>query len=163
MSRTKGKAPRPRHGTRSGTETLPLIPPAPARPVTDGGEADPVFVDSSGRRARRIRRVGYTAAGLCAAYTAVLALSLLNARAVTVYLWHEVALVLAVLLVDRMWQVPALENSLPLGATWLLYLVAWPLIAVAVLLVGWAEDRAARRPPRLWPWPAPKQPSSAPA
>ncbi|WP_334314270.1 glycosyltransferase [Streptomyces gilvifuscus] len=91
------------------------------------------------------------------------AVVLLNARAVTVYLWHEVALVLAVLLVDRMWQVPALENSLPLGATWLLYLVAWPLIAVAVLLVGWAEDRAARRPPRLWPWPAPKQPSSAPA
>ena len=33
---------------------------------------------------------------------------------------------------------------------------------VTVLLVGWAEDRAARRPPRLWPWPAPK-PSSAPA
>ncbi|MFF4908129.1 hypothetical protein ACFY2T_25070 [Streptomyces sp. NPDC001260] len=79
MSRTKGKAPRPRHGTRSGTETLPLIPPAPARPITDGGEADPVFVDSSGRRARRIRRVGYTAAGLCAAYTAVLALSFMGA------------------------------------------------------------------------------------
>ncbi|MGW2829569.1 acyltransferase family protein [Streptomyces sp. NPDC001286] len=88
------------------------------------------------------------------------AVVLLNARAVTVYLWHEVALVLAVLLVDRMWQVPALENSLPLGATWLLYLVAWPLIAVAVLLVGWVEDRAARRPARLWPWPAPKSPSA---
>jgi len=78
---------------------------------------------------------------------------LLNARAVTVYLWHEVALVLAVVLVDRMWGVPALENSLPLGATWFLYLVVWPLIAVAVLLVGWAEDRAAKRPARLWPRP----------
>jgi hypothetical protein len=78
---------------------------------------------------------------------------LLNARAVTVYVWHEVALVLGVVLIDRMWQVPALENSLPLGATWFLYLVAWPLIAVAVLVVGWAEDRAAKRPARLWPRP----------
>ncbi|MGW3106855.1 glycosyltransferase [Streptomyces sp. NPDC001100] len=78
---------------------------------------------------------------------------LLNARAVTVYLWHEVALVLGVVLIDRMWRVPALGNSLPLGATWFLYLVAWPLIAVAVLLVGWAEDRAAKRPARLWPRP----------
>ncbi|WP_329282663.1 acyltransferase family protein [Streptomyces sp. NBC_01451] len=81
------------------------------------------------------------------------AVVLLNARAVTVYLWHEVALVLGVVLIDRMWQVPALENSLPLGATWFLYLVAWPLIALAVLLVGWSEDRAAKRPVRLWPRP----------
>ncbi|WTX20223.1 acyltransferase [Streptomyces sp. NBC_00005] len=78
---------------------------------------------------------------------------LLNARAVTVYLWHEVALVLGVVLIDQMWRVPALENSLPLGAEWFLYLVAWPLIAVAVLLVGWSEDRAAKRPIRLWPRP----------
>ncbi|MFI6463020.1 glycosyltransferase [Streptomyces sp. NPDC050538] len=78
---------------------------------------------------------------------------LLNARAVTVYLWHEVALVLGVLLIDRMWQAPVLANSLPLGATWFLYLVVWPLVAVAVVLVGWAEDRAAKRPARLWPRP----------
>jgi len=78
---------------------------------------------------------------------------LLNARAVTVYLWHEVALVLGVLLIDQMWRVPALANSLPLGAQWFLYLVAWPLIAIAVLLVGWSEDRAAKRPIRLWPRP----------
>ncbi|MHC3472739.1 polysaccharide deacetylase family protein [Streptomyces sp. 7R007] len=83
------------------------------------------------------------------------AVVLLNARAVTVYLWHEVALVLGVVLIDRMWQVPALENTLPLDATWLPYLVSWPLIALAVLLAGWAEDRAARRPVRLWPRPAP--------
>nr|WP_165951383.1 acyltransferase family protein [Streptomyces aquilus] len=81
------------------------------------------------------------------------AVVLLNARAVTVYLWHEVALVLGVLLIDRMWRVPALENSLPLGATWFLYLVAWPLIALAVIMVGWCEDRAAQRAVRLWPRP----------
>nr|WP_309221700.1 acyltransferase [Streptomyces sp. Act143] len=79
---------------------------------------------------------------------------LLNARAVTVYLWHEVALVLGVLLIDQMWRVPALENRLPLDAGWFLYLLAWPLIALAVLLVGWCEDRAAKRPLRLWPRPA---------
>ncbi|MGY6022754.1 glycosyltransferase [Streptomyces spinosirectus] len=78
---------------------------------------------------------------------------LLNARAVTVYLWHEVALVVGVLLIDQMWRVPALENSLPLGATWFLYVLVWPLIALAVVLVGWCEDRAARRPVRLWPGP----------
>ncbi|MDX3387217.1 glycosyltransferase [Streptomyces niveiscabiei] len=80
---------------------------------------------------------------------------LLNARAVTVYLWHEVALVLGVLLIDRMWRVRALETALPLGADWFLYLVAWPLIGAAVLLAGWAEDTAARRPVRLWPRPGP--------
>ncbi|MFC3351212.1 hypothetical protein ACFOOM_28045 [Streptomyces echinoruber] len=69
------------------------------------------------------------------------AVVLLNARAVTVYLWHEVALVLGVLLIDRMQRVPALENSLPLGATRFLYVLAWPLIASAVLPAGWTEDR----------------------
>jgi len=77
---------------------------------------------------------------------------LLNARAVTVYLWHEVALVLTVPLTDLMWKVPAFEMSLPLDAVWFQYLVAWPLIAIAVVLFGWTEDLAARRRPRLWPW-----------
>ncbi|WP_338702885.1 glycosyltransferase [Streptomyces sp. Q6] len=76
---------------------------------------------------------------------------LLNARAVTVYLWHEVALVLGVLLIDQLWKVHALETALPLGADWFLFLVVWPLIGAAILLVGWVEDRAAERPVRLWP------------
>ncbi|MET8471810.1 glycosyltransferase [Streptomyces sp. NPDC006422] len=79
---------------------------------------------------------------------------LLNARAVTVYLWHEVALVLGVLLIDRMWQVPALERALPLGSQWFLFLLVWPLIGVAIVLVGWVEDLAAKRPVRLWPLPS---------
>ncbi|MFZ3573032.1 glycosyltransferase [Streptomyces sp. BH097] len=79
---------------------------------------------------------------------------LLNARAVTVYLWHEVALVLGVVLIDRMWQVPALEKALPLGSQWFLFLIVWPLIGAAIVLAGWVEDLAAKRPVRLWPLPA---------
>jgi peptidoglycan/LPS O-acetylase OafA/YrhL len=77
---------------------------------------------------------------------------LLNSRAVTVYLWHEIALVLTVPLIDLMWKVPAFEMSLPLDAVWFQYLVVWPLIGAAIVLFGWAEDLAARRRPRLWPW-----------
>ncbi|MES5819821.1 acyltransferase [Streptomyces sp. RG80] len=81
------------------------------------------------------------------------AVVLLNARAVTMYLWHEVALVAGVLLIDLMWRVPALERLLPLDSAGLLYALAWPLLGVAVLLTGWSEDRAAERPVRLWPRP----------
>ncbi|WP_323183844.1 polysaccharide deacetylase family protein [Streptomyces canus] len=84
------------------------------------------------------------------------AVVLLNARAVTVYLWHEVALVLGVLLIDLMWRVHVFETTLPLGADWFLFVLAWPLIGSAVLLAGWVEDVAARRRPRPWPRPAPR-------
>jgi hypothetical protein len=75
----------------------------------------------------------------------------LNARAVTVYLWHEIALIASIPLIDLMWNVPAFEAHLPLDAVWFQYLLTWPLIAVAILLVGWAEDLAARRVPHPWP------------
>ncbi len=78
-------------------------------------------------------------------------ITLLNARAVTVYLWHEVALVVSVPVIDLLWNVPAFEEYLPLDAAWFQYLVTWPLIGVAVLAFGWIEDLAARRRPRLWP------------
>lgn len=74
-----------------------------------------------------------------------------NARAVTVYLWHEIALVLAVVLIDRFWDVPAFETYLPLESQWFLFGVAWVLIGAFVLLCGWVEDVAARRRPRLLP------------
>ncbi|SNR82415.1 acyltransferase family protein [Actinacidiphila glaucinigra] len=79
------------------------------------------------------------------------AVGLLNARAVTVYLWHEVALFASVPLIDLMWDVPFFEAHLPLDATWFQFLVVWPLIGAAVVLVGWTEDLASRRRPRLWP------------
>lgn len=74
-----------------------------------------------------------------------------NARAVTVYLWHEVALMAAVPLIDLMWEVPALERHLPLDSLWVQFGLAWVLIAVAVVSLGWVEDVAARRRPRLLP------------
>ncbi|WP_094103810.1 acyltransferase family protein [Streptomyces phaeoluteigriseus] len=74
-----------------------------------------------------------------------------NARAVTIYLWHEIALVLAVPLIDRFWDVPAFEAYLPLESQWFLFAVGWLLIVVFVLLCGWVEDVAARRKPRLLP------------
>ncbi|MYX32640.1 MULTISPECIES: acyltransferase [unclassified Streptomyces] len=76
---------------------------------------------------------------------------IVSARAVTVYLWHEVALVLSVPLIDLMWRVRAFELSLPLDSTWFQFAVAWGLIAVAVLLPGLVEDLAAGRRPRLLP------------
>ncbi|MEU2064155.1 acyltransferase [Streptomyces sp. NPDC013455] len=79
------------------------------------------------------------------------AVTVFNARAVTVYLWHEIALILAVPLIDRLWDVPAFEAHLPLDSQWFMFGVGWVLIAAFVLLCGWVEDVAARRKPRLLP------------
>ncbi|MER5194598.1 acyltransferase family protein [Streptomyces sp. NPDC002755] len=74
-----------------------------------------------------------------------------NARAVTIYLWHEIALILAVPLIDRFWDIPAFEKYLPLESQWFMFGVGWLLIALFVLLCGWVEDVAARKKPRLLP------------
>ncbi|MFI8949065.1 acyltransferase [Streptomyces sp. NPDC053750] len=74
-----------------------------------------------------------------------------NARAVTIYLWHELALILAVPLIDRFWEVPAFEAYLPLESQWFLLGVGCCLVAVFVVLFGWVEDVAARKRPRLVP------------
>ncbi|MEV7521325.1 acyltransferase [Streptomyces sp. NPDC091371] len=81
--------------------------------------------------------------------------SLLNARAVSVYLWHNVALVAAVPLIDLLWGVPFFETNLSwlLASKWLMLLVAIPLIGLLVLTFGWIEDVAAKRSPRLFPYP----------
>ncbi|MDY7089805.1 MAG: acyltransferase [Actinomycetota bacterium] len=75
------------------------------------------------------------------------AVTLINGRAVTIYLWHNIAIaavwpVLAVLALDD------LDDRL--GAVVALVLTL-ALTSVAVPAFGWAEDLAARRPPRLWP------------
>jgi peptidoglycan/LPS O-acetylase OafA/YrhL len=90
------------------------------------------------------------------------AVDALNARAVTIYLWHNV-------MIAAMWpaltwlaldDLGVLNGPMALGATLL-------LTAGAVLAFGWVEDLAARRRPRLWPSgrttvptpPAPARPS----
>jgi peptidoglycan/LPS O-acetylase OafA/YrhL len=87
----------------------------------------------------------------------------LNARAVTVYLWHNPAIAVAFVVGDSV-------AAYQLG-TFGYFVVTLILLVAIVLLVGWVEDLAAGRPPRLIPWkrtarhPAPtsgKAPDSAP-
>ncbi|WP_433825195.1 acyltransferase family protein [Actinoplanes sp. CA-015351] len=74
------------------------------------------------------------------------AISLLNARAVTVYLWHGVAIasVWPILEFAGMEDLGDFEPPVTLGITFV-------VTALAVVLFGWAEDLAAQRRPRLWP------------
>jgi hypothetical protein len=75
------------------------------------------------------------------------AVSVVNARAVTIYLWHNTA-------IAAVWPVLAFVALDDLGdragpATDLV--VALVLTLGAMIAFGWAEDVAARRRPRLWP------------
>ncbi|MEU9554975.1 acyltransferase family protein [Streptomyces fumanus] len=96
-------------------------------------------------------RLGIGLAGLARHRRLDRLVTVFNARAVTVYLWHELALVLTVPLIDQLWKVPAFEAYLPLDSQWFLFGVGWVLIAVFVVACGWVEDVAARRRPRLLP------------
>jgi peptidoglycan/LPS O-acetylase OafA/YrhL len=75
--------------------------------------------------------------------------SMVNNRAVTIYLWHNVAITLAVALFDplKLWRIPGqiAEDAADFG-------LALAMLAVAVLALGWVEDLAARRRPRLSPF-----------
>jgi peptidoglycan/LPS O-acetylase OafA/YrhL len=75
--------------------------------------------------------------------------SMLNNRAVTIYLWHNVAITLAVALFDplKLWRIPGQfwEDAVDFG-------LALAMLTVAVLALGWVEDLAARRRPRLSPF-----------
>ncbi|MFM9367010.1 acyltransferase family protein [Streptomyces sp. Da 82-17] len=81
--------------------------------------------------------------------------TLANNRAVTVYLWHNLLILATVPLLDLLWDVPYVDAHLSgfLESTYTLwmFLLVWPLLALAVLGAGWAEDLAARRRPRLRP------------
>jgi peptidoglycan/LPS O-acetylase OafA/YrhL len=77
--------------------------------------------------------------------------TIFNGRAVTIYLWHEIALVLAVPLIDQFWKVPAFEKWLPLESQWFMFGIGWVLIWIAIPLVGWVEDVAAKKKPKLFP------------
>ncbi|MCM2575813.1 acyltransferase [Streptomyces sp. MTZ3.1] len=76
-------------------------------------------------------------------------------RAMTIYLWHEAALLATVPLLDQLWDVPgaspAYAHLLESSSSVLMFLLTWPLLALIVPAVGWVEDVAAGRRPRLWP------------
>jgi hypothetical protein len=73
-------------------------------------------------------------------------INLLNARAVTVYLWHGAAIASVYPLLERtnMEDLGKFEAPITLGIT-------FTVTALAVVVFGWAEDLAAKRRPRLWP------------
>ncbi|SDT51834.1 acyltransferase family protein [Actinoplanes derwentensis] len=74
--------------------------------------------------------------------------ALINARAVTIYLWNNVAIALCYPVGDAL-EVWRLGRFFEIGYV----ATALALLADAVLLFGWVEDLAARRRPRFLPWP----------
>jgi hypothetical protein len=75
--------------------------------------------------------------------------SMVSNRAVTICLWHNVAITIAVALFNplQLWRIPTQ------GLEYLTdFTIALVLLAVAVLALGWVEDLAARRKPRISPF-----------
>lgn len=82
--------------------------------------------------------------------------TLSNNRAVTIYLWHNMLIMATVPIIDRAYDLPFMQGDravAALDATYMLWMfvLVWPLIALTILALGWIEDLAARRSPRLWP------------
>ncbi|WP_320066659.1 acyltransferase [Micromonospora sp. RTGN7] len=74
------------------------------------------------------------------------AVTVLNRRALTVYLWHMSFVVVLTPLVD----VVGWSHQDPVGLA-IRVLLVFALVGVVTVLVGWVEDVAARRPPELFP------------
>jgi peptidoglycan/LPS O-acetylase OafA/YrhL len=74
------------------------------------------------------------------------AVTLLNARAVTIYLWHNVMIAVAWALLSYL----ALDDLGAFEEPVILVLVL-VLTAAATVMFGWVEDLAARKRPRLFP------------
>lgn len=82
--------------------------------------------------------------------------TLLNARAVTIYLWHNIAITAVWPLLSLIALGGVTFDDLGHGLDGPVDLVtAMLLTLVAVLAFGWVEDLAAKRRPRLWPTTAP--------
>lgn len=81
------------------------------------------------------------------------AVTLVNNRALTIYLWHNLLLLVAGAVVGTWSTTQILRGVAPrlLDSDWTPFLLAWLFVGVAIFAVGWVEDVAARRPPRLWP------------
>ncbi|MEU9183016.1 acyltransferase [Streptomyces sp. NPDC048484] len=80
-------------------------------------------------------------------------ITLLNSRAVTIYLWHNTCILIAATQWDRLWNIDVLSEDYPwfLNSPWPVLVLTWVLIGICVLGFGWAEDLAAKRRPQLWP------------
>ncbi|SHN48063.1 acyltransferase family protein [Cryptosporangium aurantiacum] len=77
--------------------------------------------------------------------------ALVNARAVTIYLWHNVLIDVSYVLSEKLEEVGGVwESGITYHPAWI-FGSTWILIVGAVVLFGWVEDLAARRRPRLFP------------
>ncbi|MEV4347519.1 acyltransferase family protein [Actinoplanes sp. NPDC049596] len=73
--------------------------------------------------------------------------TVVNSRAVTIYLWHNAA-------IAAVWPLlayPGLDDLGGLPGAAVQLLTTFVLVLATMLAFGWAEDLAARRPARLWP------------
>lgn len=79
--------------------------------------------------------------------------TLLNSRAVTIYLWHNVCILIAATMWDQLWGFDVMYEhfSWLLESPWPVLVLAWLLIGSCVVWFGWMEDVAAKRKPQLWP------------
>ncbi|RUP67534.1 Acyltransferase family protein [Streptomyces sp. NP10] len=81
--------------------------------------------------------------------------TLANNRAMTIYLWHNLLILATIPLIDLLREIPYVDahlgSAVEAGYTLLMTLLIWPLLAVMIVAVGWVEDVAAGRRPRLWP------------
>jgi peptidoglycan/LPS O-acetylase OafA/YrhL len=82
-------------------------------------------------------------------------ISVLNSRAVTIYLWHNPAIFAVTIGLGFI----TLDTA-TFGGTLLLLVLTAGLTTMAVLIFGWVEDVAARRPPRLLPLPPRRAPAT---
>lgn len=89
-------------------------------------------------------------------------ITLLNSRAVTIYLWHNICILVAATQVDRLWNYDVMwqNASWLLESPWPALAVTWVLIGACVVSFGWAEDLAAKRRPQLWPTGSKKKPAA---
>ncbi|MGW7299413.1 acyltransferase family protein [Streptomyces sp. NPDC054829] len=80
-------------------------------------------------------------------------ITLLNSRAVTIYLWHNICILAAATMWDQLWGIDVMwmHFSWLLESPWPVLVFAWLLIFGCIVWFGWAEDLAAKRKPQLWP------------
>ncbi|NUR67815.1 MAG: acyltransferase, partial [Streptomyces sp.] len=74
-------------------------------------------------------------------------ITLLNSRAVTIYLWHNTCIVVAMTIWDRLWGIDLMWQHFSwfLESPWPVLVFAWILIGSCIVWFGWAEDLAAKR------------------
>lgn len=79
--------------------------------------------------------------------------TLVNNRAMTIYLWHNLLLVVTVVIIDRLYDIDTVATAIPwlLDSEWTQFIAVWFLLALMFLTIGWVEDVAAKRTPQLWP------------